>query len=407
MAVYDDREHYIPLRSSDMLQLLLNDSTMSGKSEDRALLERFQKLTGAIFHFEYFEHLEKLKELYGPFDPDRETVVLNPTPADRRAVMMVEFFEGIGHLLGKANYTRLDEEAVKKALEGASDWGINMDVDLEIFERYEIWVRGDLVEKKAKRHWLFFWTTVDTPVDLYKRFILVCKLRKHPRLSRYADTEKVYIKVVKDIPKLDLEMMIPGGRILMPTFQKILLFVPMILGGAYILFSVAMALLSQVDKISSGGLVGALTLLLGPLAVLAGFALKQYTAFNTTKQKYTLMLSEHQYFQTLDNNLGVLTRLLDEAEEQEVREVVLGYFFLWKYAGPEGWTEKVLDDTIEKYVEEKTKLKVDFEIGDSLEKLVKYNLARKVGDRYVAEPIEKALESLDSRWDNYFQYNQS
>ena len=52
-------------------------------------------------------------------------------------------------------------------------------------------------------------------------------------------------------------------------------------------------------------------------------------------------------------------------------------------------------------------LKVDFEIGDALEKLERLGLVSKQGERYRAAPIETALERLDYRWDNYFQYNKA
>ena len=51
-------------------------------------------------------------------------------------------------------------------------------------------------------------------------------------------------------------------------------------------------------------------------------------------------------------------------------------------------------------------LKVDFEIEDALAKLVRLRLVSKNENRYVALPIDKALENLDHAWDNYFQYNQ-
>ena len=60
--------------------------------------------------------------------------------------------------------------------------------------------------------------------------------------------------------------------------------------------------------------------------------------YQSTRQAYHLMLTQSLYYQNLDNNAGVLTRLLDEAEEQECREVLLGYYCLWKYGPEQGWT---------------------------------------------------------------------
>ena len=64
-----------------------------------------------------------------------------------------------------------------------------------------------------------------------------------------------------------------------------------------------------------------------------------------------------------------------------------------------------LDDYVELDLERMANLKVDFEIGDALAKLERHELVQLVGDRYRAQPIEKALEMLDYTWDNYFKYN--
>ena len=48
---------------------------------------------------------------------------------------------------------------------------------------------------------------------------------------------------------------------------------------------------------------------------------------------------------------------------------------------------------------------VSDERGDALDKLEKLRVVEKVGDRYRARPLAKALEMLDWTWDNYFKYN--
>jgi hypothetical protein len=136
-----------------------------------------------------------------------------------------------------------------------------------------------------------------------------------------------------------------------------------------------------------------------------GYGYQSYYGYRQLKQRYHLTLTESLYYQNLDSNGGVLTRLLDEAEEQEAREAILAYYFLWRYASEQGWTGASLDDYVEMYLEGSTGLKVDFEIGDALAKLERMHVVRKAGDRYRAVPIDKALEMLDWTWDNYFKYN--
>ncbi len=125
----------------------------------------------------------------------------------------------------------------------------------------------------------------------------------------------------------------------------------------------------------------------------------------TEEAAHHLTLTQSLYYQNLDSNAGVLFRLMDEAEEQDAREAVLAYYFLWRYAGESGWDDKSLDDYIEMFLEGNAGLKVDFEIHGALAKLERLKIIQKVGNRYRALPIHKALEMLDWTWDNYFKYN--
>ena len=45
-----------------------------------------------------------------------------------------------------------------------------------------------------------------------------------------------------------------------------------------------------------------------------------------TKRRYMLNMTQSLYYQNLDNNAGVLLRLLEEGEQQEACEAILAYF---------------------------------------------------------------------------------
>ena len=74
-----------------------------------------------------------------------------------------------------------------------------------------------------------------------------------------------------------------------------------------------------------------------------GYGVRSFLGYLRTKDRYQLSLTRNLYYQNLDNNAGVMFRLLDEAEEQESREAILAYYLLWKRAPAEGWTENELD----------------------------------------------------------------
>jgi hypothetical protein len=62
MAEYQDREHYIPLRKSDLTQLLCSDKDLP--FQEREPFRQFCKLVSSVFHFEYLQQLEDLKDAY-------------------------------------------------------------------------------------------------------------------------------------------------------------------------------------------------------------------------------------------------------------------------------------------------------------------------------------------------------
>jgi hypothetical protein len=284
---------------------------------------------------------------------------------------------------------------------GSSDWGLSMDVDFSVFERLEIFARGDGIGRRTRRHWLRRWQIEERQVPVYQRLVLVLKLRPHKRLGTDVDTEDVYLKLFKDIPKVDLEMLLPGARLKMPSFERGKLGASLMGTFGWIAYKIA----QEVGQLATAIVQRNPLAFWGPLSLVLGYGYKQYSGFQTSKQSYSLMLTKSLYFQNLDNNAGVITRLLDEAEEQEGREAILAYFHLWRHAGERGWTTADLDEYVEHDLEGRTGLKVDFEIDDALAKLVRLELVEQIDDRYRAVPIERALERLDCAWDNYFKFN--
>ena len=98
-----------------------------------------------MFHFEYLKRLEDLKDAYAPFDPDAETKPLHPVSPDERDKDEEQLFDKFAALMERANFKRLSREEMQRALqEVASVSGVQMQVDLSMFIRLEVFVRGDV-----------------------------------------------------------------------------------------------------------------------------------------------------------------------------------------------------------------------------------------------------------------------
>ncbi len=400
MAEHKDREPFLPLRKNDLIELLCGDEKLS--AGERELFRQFCVFVSAVFHFEYLKQLEELKDAYAPFDPDADTQTLHPISDEERRKDEAQLFARFAALLERANFKRLTHEELQRALqEVATVSGIHTHVDLNLFEHLDIFIRGDVMGRIYCRSWRKWGRKEERLVPLYQRLVLIVKLRPHKRLDRDIDTSRIYLKIFKDIPKADPDMLLPGARVRLSRLDKGLIAYPLFAGMGLLIYNI-------VDSIFSKGV--AVGVSLGSIAswsvavALGGYGYKSYHTYQVKKQDYSLRLTKSLYFKGLDNNMGVLMRLFDEAEEQECRETFLAYFCLWKHAPSQGWTAQQLDDSIESYLESRANLKVDFEIGDALAKLERLQIVQKSGNTYHAEPLDKALEVLDRTWDNYFQY---
>jgi len=208
------------------------------------------------------------------------------------------------------------------------------------------------------------------------------------------------MKLFKNIPKVDVDMLLPGTRVCMTLLDRSKIILPTATGTTL-----------TIVKIVNGALLAALTGVWGLVALLAfiigliGYGVRSFLGYLSTKDRYQLSLTRNLYYQNLDNNAGVFFRLLDEAEDQELRELLLAHYLLWKRAPADGWLESELDRAVEAFVQETINVDIDFESHDAVEKLRRYGLAECSSDqRLQAVAPRLALSKLDAAWDQFFSF---
>ena len=334
-------DHYIPLRKQQLVRLLVENTRLH--NGDVQQFEQLCRLLSATIHYEYHEWLETLKDLYVPFNPDAVTWEPEPTDAKCQALMpaLLDRFMAV---LQRANYRQLSRAEIDQAVGVASDWGVRLHVDFTVFEHLEVYVRGDVIDRRTRRSWRTRYQSQIVDVPMYQRLVVIFRLRRKQPADNGASPNPVYIKVFKNIPKADLDMLLPETRFAMSMLDRGKIILPTITG-----LSIA------VLKIVKGALLLAFAGVYGILAVLGlvggtiGYGVKSFFGYMRTKEKYQLNLTLSLYYQNLDNNLGVICRILDEAEEQELVESLLAFaLLLWK-APKTGWTTEELDEEAERY----------------------------------------------------------
>src|SRR5262249_7808733 len=108
------------------------------------------------------------------------------------------------------------------------------DVDFGAFERVAIFARGNAKVKRTRRRLRNLYRPEDTTVALYKRLVIILKMRKHKRLPKEVDTQSVYLKVFKDIPEQDVKMLLPGARVRLSGVDRGRIGVPLVTGAGMI-----------------------------------------------------------------------------------------------------------------------------------------------------------------------------
>jgi hypothetical protein len=203
----------------------------------------------------------------------------------------------------------------------------------------------------------------------------------------------VFIKLFKNLPRTDLEMLYPNQHVRLKLFDKIKLGITG--GGGFLagLFSVftkmAIAVTNPIAFIAAFfGLIGAIV--------------RQIMNIFNQRTKYMMTLSKNLYFHNLDNNMGVMNYLIDMAEEEEGKEFVLAYYFL--HTQPEkNYTQESLDHEIEVYIKDKYGCNIDFEVEDGLRKLRKEGILIEQDNGILKVlNIHDANVCLDKQWDNFF-----
>ncbi|MFO0822725.1 MAG: DUF3754 domain-containing protein [Gemmataceae bacterium] len=225
MADFRDREHFIPIRATDVVNLLCQDSGPGGVQpltpDEQAAFRKFARSVSGHLHAIYQSELRQLKETYAAFDPDADPKPLSPPKSEDRPVVLGKLFETFTRLMERANYVRLSRDEMEQVMAGASAWGVDMDVPWDAFEKVELFYRGKGFGKRAKHHPIFFWQKSEVKVPTFARVAVIFKQQPHRRLGADADTKSVFLKLFKDIPQMDIEMLLPGGRIRMPKFDRL------------------------------------------------------------------------------------------------------------------------------------------------------------------------------------------
>ncbi len=400
IAAESSGEHYLPLAARDWVELLSSES--ASNDEERRCLKLLADMLDARFHFETHYQLRDLRHLYDQLDPDIVEELGEDEEYDEIFSLTQRFMGHFETILQRANYRRLSREEIEEAAEAASDWGVNPQIDLNAFDFLLVFARGAGTITRKRRQVLRPWRENDVEVPHYDRLVVAFSLKPGFRLNDAVHETAVYLKLFKEIPHADVDTLLPCSAFQMSWFDRTRIALPTLSGLGLAAF-----------KMFKGGLIFAVNKIAGILALLGfiggtiGYGVKSFLGYLRAKDKYQLTLTRSLYYQNLDNNAGVLFRLLDEAEQQDLLETLLAYWFLWR-ALPRSLSLDELDHQVEEFLAKSADAVIDFEVDDAVKKVVRLKLASQGnGGKWQAIPLPEALAELDRQWDALFDFRRN
>ncbi len=440
MAVYNDREAFIPYRRSDLIDLCICDGQLS--VDEQATFREFCNILSAYYHFQFHSYLETIKYNFEPFNPDSITKVIHqPDPMELQQ-MEEKLIVAVIEVLERANYIPLSQESLQRAFKVKSLIDLKTDIDFNEFEQLVCYYRGDDIQTIKIKRW--FWHK-EIQLDILQQIFVLLRFKD----TTYFEDKNVDIKTLKfipgkayiyyyqNVPKPDLEFLFPNIKASMTWKDRLLLLVPAIGAAIPLLLKVAPQILLiigaiafltlgqpldiaalRADEESVKDLAPLLLAILSLLIALGGFTFQQYTKYQSKKIKFQKEVTDTLFFRNIASNISALSTLIDFAEEEETKEILLVYYHLLTSDRP--LTPEELDDRIEQWMDEKLGTQIDFDIQGPLNNLAKIRGNFIQADHLVKDqpllsfdnqhrcrllPLNQAKQVIDYVWDNAFSFS--
>lgn len=412
-AVPESRYRFIPLRKADLIDGLM----AAGQLDDagQAGFRQFARQLGAIFHYQYFEQLDLLREAYFHFDPEVDPRTCSPATDLEAAYRRLS--EEFVRILTEASFIEIAHEEIIRAFDEHALVRVKIKAPVGDYRDVRMFRRG--IHRKTIE--VPFWWGLrrrQIEVDIYDDVVMMVATRtggdtpavRKPRWGIKRSGQKirggaVLFKYFRHIARADLEALFPNVRVVMSLWDQLTLGVPAVVGGIPILIKLASTLTilffvagfylgvngTPGDNDMEQALVA-----LGGLFALGAFMLRQRGNFHRQSLLHQKQVTDNIYYRNVNNNSGIFNYLIGEAEEQEWKEALLAYYCLT--VTPEPVTRAALDASIDELLLRRFGFSADFEIGEALTRLKRLGLLCESGGTLSVSPLSAASERLEAEW---------
>ena len=413
----EQRDRVIRVRKTDLIDGLVAEGRLDAAGQ--SAFRRLARGLGAVFHYQYFEELDRLREVYFHFDPELDPAAGGPAPDLDAAYRSLS--DEIVRVLTEANFVEIAHDEIMRAFTEHARVRVKIKVSVEDYRDVRMFRRGHHTETIDVPIWLGL-RKRKLDVVVYDDVVLMVATRpggitpsEARRLARMKGggqkirSGAVLFKYFRHIARGDLESLFPNVRVVMSLTDHLTLGVPALVGGVPILLKLASTLtvlfvvagfyLGLSGTIRDNDTEQALAALSG-LFALGAFLLRQWGNFHRQSLIHQKQLTDNVYYRNINNNSGIFTYLIGEAEDQDWKEALLAYYGLLTASGP--LSREALEARVEDLLARLFGVAADFEIGAALARLKSLDLVSESGGLLSVLPLRDALARLAREWQQFF-----
>ncbi len=422
IRTHDEGERFIPVSQFALLERLAEPQRWPGHDADQINL-LFDCLT-RWRNLSYSDELDRLTRHYLPFDPDVDISIAAGMSEEDMQAHQQKLFDGLIELITGANYDEINQQELDLIMTANSPTGVAVHVDLGEFEQQMLYARGAIIEERWERDWRYLFLRKRLlRVPIFQRLFLALKfksdefrvqefmaergisekkarklvMKNRSSLPEGVCTGRIYLKVFKNIPQIDLEMLYPNTQIRLKYADKVRLWVTGGSGGIIGLFTALPKIVASSAAITTNPIA-----LIAALGGLGAIFFRQVMNFFNTRNRYMMQLAQNLYFQSLANNRGALTLLIDRAEEEDIKEDALLYSLLLKEPILIGEIEYA-KIAIEQFLRHEFGVSVSYDIHDAIRRLKQDELIYETASGELRGlPVPDALQLLREKWASTF-----
>jgi hypothetical protein len=416
-AANDGLDQFIPVRKSDIQSALLEQGAFKS-DEDRERFRRLCDMLAAIYHYDYFKTLERLRNDYYYFSPE----VAPHAALDRasRHRCYDDLVQSLEQVLKDANFTALPHAEIGDAHRRRVGHRVEVEAPLHDFRDVRLWRRGRHTEQCEVADW-FGLRRRTVEAEIFGDVVLMVAMKPHDEIGSPRELKtlarrkivpgSVLLKYFRNIASGDLNALFPNVRVVMSNRDKLMLSLPAIAGGIPILLKIYATItvlflvigfyLGTSASVEDKDIATAFAALGGILA-LGGFVVQQWVKYQWKSLRYQSDLTDNVYYRNINNNAGIFDYLIGAAEDQECKEAFLAYYFLHTAAAPP--TADELDGRIEAWLRGAFGVDIDFAVNGALAKLEALGLLRRQQERLFVSPLDEAIAQLQAVWDRFLSF---